>query len=376
MAIVLITHDMGVVAGLCDRVQVMYAGRAVEDGTGGALFYDPQHPYTRGLLDAMPRLDDDEHGPARRRSAGQPPNLQALPRRLRVRGPLRPTSSTAAAHERPVLTDCGPAAREGLPPGAPARERPDPERRDLKVHFPIPAGGFLRRRYVPLKAVDGVSLHLTARRDPGRRRRVGLRQVDARARGAAAAPADRPAGESGSARISRPRPGQMRALRREFQIVFQDPLASLDPRMTVGESIAEPLVTLEPGLAGRGASERVRGMMERWACCRRDQPLSARVLRRPEPAHRHRPRDDPEAQADRLRRAGLGARRLDPGADHQPADGPAARVRHVADLHQPRSLRGPPRLPPHDGALSRPGGGDRHARRALPPARAIPTPRR
>ena len=78
MAIVLITHDLGVVAGLCERVMVMYAGRIVEQGPIEALFEDPRHPYTLGLLRSMPRLDE--------RSAaeltaipGQPPNLQALP---------------------------------------------------------------------------------------------------------------------------------------------------------------------------------------------------------------------------------------------------------------------------------------------------------
>jgi oligopeptide transport system ATP-binding protein len=77
MAIVLITHDLGVVAGLCERVMVMYAGRIVEDGPVDALFEDPQHPYTQGLLHSMPRLDDA--AASLTTIAGQPPNLQALP---------------------------------------------------------------------------------------------------------------------------------------------------------------------------------------------------------------------------------------------------------------------------------------------------------
>ncbi len=77
-AIVMITHDLGVVAGLCDRVQVMYAGEFMETGSVGDIFYDPQHPYTRGLLSSMPRLDE---AGGQRLSAipGQPPNLQDLP---------------------------------------------------------------------------------------------------------------------------------------------------------------------------------------------------------------------------------------------------------------------------------------------------------
>jgi oligopeptide transport system ATP-binding protein len=77
-AIVLITHDLGVVAGLCDRLMVMYGGRVVEEGPIEPLFEEPQHPYTQGLLRSMPRLDQ---GKAERLAAiaGQPPDLQALP---------------------------------------------------------------------------------------------------------------------------------------------------------------------------------------------------------------------------------------------------------------------------------------------------------
>ncbi len=77
-AVVLITHDLGVIAGLCDYVMVMYAGRIVESGPVGAIFHDPQHPYTAGLLRSMPRLDE---AMAERLVTipGQPPNLQRLP---------------------------------------------------------------------------------------------------------------------------------------------------------------------------------------------------------------------------------------------------------------------------------------------------------
>jgi oligopeptide transport system ATP-binding protein len=78
MAIVLITHDLGVVAGLCERVMVMYASRIIEQGSIEAIFDDPRHPYTLGLLRSMPRLD--ERSVAELSAIpGQPPNLQALP---------------------------------------------------------------------------------------------------------------------------------------------------------------------------------------------------------------------------------------------------------------------------------------------------------
>jgi oligopeptide transport system ATP-binding protein len=76
--IVLITHAIGVVAGLCDRVLVMYGGRIVEDAPVRDIFYHPQHPYTHGLLRSTPRLDETNPGELRS-IPGQPPNLQRLP---------------------------------------------------------------------------------------------------------------------------------------------------------------------------------------------------------------------------------------------------------------------------------------------------------
>ncbi|MGH6932313.1 MAG: ABC transporter ATP-binding protein [Dongiaceae bacterium] len=78
MALVLITHDLGVIAGLTDHVMVMYAGRVVEAAPVGELFRSPQHPYSAGLLKSMPRLDETTHDRLVT-IAGQPPNLQRLP---------------------------------------------------------------------------------------------------------------------------------------------------------------------------------------------------------------------------------------------------------------------------------------------------------
>ncbi len=84
MAIALITHDLGVIAGLADRVMVMYAGEVAERANAGPLFKSPQHPYTQGLLRSMPRLD--EHRANRLQTiGGQPPNLQHLPDGCRFR---------------------------------------------------------------------------------------------------------------------------------------------------------------------------------------------------------------------------------------------------------------------------------------------------
>jgi oligopeptide transport system ATP-binding protein len=83
-AIILISHNLGVVAGLCDRVLVMYAGEAVECGTVEQIYYDPKHPYTQGLLRSVPRLDqpDDKDLQA---IPGNPPNLLALPEGCKFR---------------------------------------------------------------------------------------------------------------------------------------------------------------------------------------------------------------------------------------------------------------------------------------------------
>lgn len=78
MAIILITHDLAVVAGICDRIIVMYAGQMVETGTVEDIFYRPQHPYTRGLLFSVPRLNRDSASDLHA-IPGNPPNLLALP---------------------------------------------------------------------------------------------------------------------------------------------------------------------------------------------------------------------------------------------------------------------------------------------------------
>ncbi|AUG53664.1 ABC transporter ATP-binding protein [Thalassospira marina] len=78
-AIVMITHDLGVVAGICDHVQVMYAGRIIESAPVNNLFANPQHPYTAGLLASSPRLDVVNSDEKLTTIAGQPPNLQRLP---------------------------------------------------------------------------------------------------------------------------------------------------------------------------------------------------------------------------------------------------------------------------------------------------------
>jgi oligopeptide transport system ATP-binding protein len=114
-AVVLITHDLGVVAGMCERVLVMYAGRAVETGGVRDIFYAPQHPYTAGLLKSMPRLDETAAGRLAT-VAGQPPNLQRLPPGCSF-APRCAYAFDRCRTERPLLRPVGPPADMGNDPG-------------------------------------------------------------------------------------------------------------------------------------------------------------------------------------------------------------------------------------------------------------------
>ena len=104
-ALVIITHDLGVVAGLCDRVAVMYAGRIVESGPVRDIFYRPRHPYTEGLLHSMPRLDSSVTE-SLASIPGQPPNLQALPPGCAFQERCAFATDRCRA-ETPVLRDMG-----------------------------------------------------------------------------------------------------------------------------------------------------------------------------------------------------------------------------------------------------------------------------
>lgn len=99
-AIILITHDLGIVAGLCDRVLVMYAGEAVECGSVEQIYYNPKHPYTQGLLDSVPRLDQPENKELHA-IPGNPPNLLSVPRGCKFRD--RCPQAHAACKEKPPM---------------------------------------------------------------------------------------------------------------------------------------------------------------------------------------------------------------------------------------------------------------------------------
>jgi oligopeptide/dipeptide ABC transporter ATP-binding protein len=100
-SVMLITHDLGVVAGLADRVLVMYAGRVAELGTIDDIFYDPRHPYTRGLLASLPRLDRRSRAERLYRIPGQPPSLIWVPKGC----PFHPRCAVASDFDGPCFRD-------------------------------------------------------------------------------------------------------------------------------------------------------------------------------------------------------------------------------------------------------------------------------
>ncbi|WP_026422594.1 ABC transporter ATP-binding protein [Actinokineospora inagensis] len=266
-ATVLITHDLGVVAGQADRVVVMYAGKVVESGTVEEVFYSPRMPYTLGLLGSLPRLDGRQQ--ARLTPiAGTPPPLDR-PITGCAFAPRCPLATDLCRTEEPPLAsvdgehlaachfsadlvgkrpqDVFPPRPAPPPPDAPVAEQATPiittptvaapivTAASLVKHYRVRGGGLFRRDRGELHAVCDVSFELSAGET------LGL------------------VGESGSGKstiakllmsLEDPTGGRVlldgeplsrRGHARDLQIVFQDPTNSLDPRMTAAELVAEPL---------------------------------------------------------------------------------------------------------------------------------------
>ncbi|HEM7894016.1 dipeptide ABC transporter ATP-binding protein [Burkholderia cepacia] len=242
MGVIFITHDMGVVAEVADRVLVMYRGEKVEEGESDRIFAAPAHRYTRALLAAVPKLGSMQGTDA--------PEKFPL---LKVEG-----ANTAAPAASPAPA---PAAKSDAQRGFDQSASPILRVRDLVTRFPVKSGVFGRvSQYV--HAVERVSFELRAGETLALVGESGcgksttgrslLRLVES---------------QSGSIEfdgrdISALKGPDLQALRRNIQFIFQDPFASLNPRLTVGFSIMEPL--LVHGVAsGREAQARVDWLLDK-----------------------------------------------------------------------------------------------------------------
>jgi len=245
MAVIYITHDLGVVAEVTDKVAVMYRGKIVEYGRVLDIFANPQHPYTKGLIACRPKLTT---------KAERLPTIQDFMEaddrgiKLDPSDPKLEFGATRMIKKR----------REQMPDFG----RPLLEIKNLKQYFPIKKG-VLRRTVGHVKAVDDVTLTVC------KGKTVGL------------------VGESGCGkttlgrtilRLIEPTSGQvlydgrdvtamshaeLRQMRRKMQIIFQDPYSSLNPRMTVGAAIMEPMMVHGLFKSRREREERAVYLLEK-----------------------------------------------------------------------------------------------------------------
>ena len=273
-AVLFISHDLGVVSGIADRVIVLYAGRKVEEASTQALFARPLHPYTRALLAALPDAGSRAGAASRRlpelpgsafdallitAGCGFAPRCADATERCRRESP---PLLAAAGHQVACWNwDRAAATQVAIPPAPStthaAGTQPVLEVNDLGVEY---RSTHLWRGASVLRAVHGVSFEIAEGETLALVGESGCGKSSvARAVLGLVPPAGggvRVHGGSGDAL-----PHRRNAARRHAQIVFQDPFSSLNPRLRIGDAVAEPLITFRL-LPAEGRAERVRELLE------------------------------------------------------------------------------------------------------------------
>jgi peptide/nickel transport system ATP-binding protein len=292
MATLLVTHDMGVVAGRTERINVMYAGRLVETAPTDELFRAMRHPYTQALLGSIPKLDSDPTK-ALVTIPGLPPDLTNPPFGCRF-APRCPYATQQCREQEPPLTGedprhlfaCwhpvdGPITKRPEIPGVAkakaAVEAPTDGSRtggggngsaehllsveDVIREYPVTSGALLQRKVASVKAVSGVTLHL----DPGETfGLVGESGCGKTTLGKLIVGIEKPDGGRialDGKEVFKQRGRELRRGRRDLQMMFQDPYASLDPRMRVSAILREPLIVQGVGSA-KDQRQRIGKMLD------------------------------------------------------------------------------------------------------------------